>query len=175
MPKQNKSVLQKQYRNKELDEFSSVRKEIRHATGGDIDPKTRQDVLRKAARLIRELYMSNTKLQHQLYNSCHTGSEIPPSYVGGPPTAISSPSTQGSYSPVLYEYFIEQPNCSYQLADIPPTDLYSCATCTCYELYNANMTSGNMETAPVYDQIISQVNPHLSPGRQYYNYGEHIS
>jgi hypothetical protein len=32
-----------------------------------------------------------------------------------------------------------------------------------------------METAPVYDQIISQVNPHLSPGRQYYNYGEHIS
>jgi hypothetical protein len=51
MPKQNKSVLQKQYRNKELDEFSSVRKEIRHATGGDIDPKTRQDVLRKGMYL----------------------------------------------------------------------------------------------------------------------------
>jgi hypothetical protein len=48
------------------------------------------DLIFSAARLIRELYMSNTKLQHQLYNSCHTGSEIPPSYVGGPPTAISS-------------------------------------------------------------------------------------
>jgi hypothetical protein len=47
MPKQNKSVLQKQYRNKELDGFSLVRTEIRHATGGEIDPKTRQDVLRK--------------------------------------------------------------------------------------------------------------------------------
>ncbi|KAG1846084.1 hypothetical protein DFJ58DRAFT_799785 [Suillus subalutaceus] len=149
MPKQNKSVLQKQYRNKELDGFSLVRKEIRHATGGELDPKTRQDVLRKAARLIRELSVLNTKLQHQLYNAPHTrGSEIPPSYVGGVPTTLSSPCTEGPYSPVLYEYFIEQPNNSCQLAGIPPSEFYSC--------------------------IIGQVNPHWSPGRQYYNHSEHI-
>ncbi|KAG1776427.1 hypothetical protein EV702DRAFT_1046298 [Suillus placidus] len=90
MPKQNKSVLQKQYRNKELDGFSLVRAEIRHATGGEIDPKTRQDVLRKAARLIRELSVLNTKLQHQLYKSRHTNSETPPIYVEGLPAPISS-------------------------------------------------------------------------------------
>ncbi|KAG2038356.1 hypothetical protein BDR03DRAFT_954525 [Suillus americanus] len=175
MPKQNKSVLQKQYRNKELDGFSSVRKEIRHATGGEMDPKTRQDVLRKAARLIRELSVLNTKLQHQLYNPPHTNSEIPPSYVGGVPTTISSPCTQDPYSPVLYEYFIEQPNGSCQLAGIPPTEFYPCVTSgTSYELCDANMLSGNTGTAPAYDQIISQVNPHWSPGRQYYHHSEHI-
>lgn len=176
MPKQNKSVLQKQYRSKELDGFSLVRKEIRHATGGAIDPKTRQDVLRKAARLIKELSTSNTKLQHQLYNSRHAYSEMPPSYAGGVPTTISSPCTQGPYSPPLYEYFIEQPNGSCELAGIPPTESYSChvTSGTGYELYDANMLSGNTGTTPVYDQIISQVNPHWSPGRQYYNHSEYV-
>lgn len=47
MVKQNKSVLQRQYRNKEVDGFSLVRTEILHATRGEEDPKTRQDVLRK--------------------------------------------------------------------------------------------------------------------------------
>lgn len=92
MPKQNKSVLQKQYRNKELDGFSLVRTEIRHATGGEIDPKTRQDVglVCSAARLIRELSVLNAKLQHQIHKSHHTGSETPPSHVGELPTTISS-------------------------------------------------------------------------------------
>jgi len=96
MVKQNKSVLQRQYRNKEVDGFSLVRTEILHATRGVEDPKTRQDVLRKgvcivewgretgwlvhpAARLIRELYILNTKLQHQLCNT-RPVSETPPSY-----------------------------------------------------------------------------------------------
>ncbi|OAX38257.1 hypothetical protein K503DRAFT_172673 [Rhizopogon vinicolor AM-OR11-026] len=82
MAKQNKSVLQKQYRNKEVDGFSLVRTEILHATSGEVDPKTRHDVLRKAARLIRELYILNTKLQHQLCNS-RPGSETPPHYSYG--------------------------------------------------------------------------------------------
>ncbi|KAG1729251.1 hypothetical protein EDB19DRAFT_1832465 [Suillus lakei] len=157
MPKQNKSVLQKQYRNKELDGFSLVRTEIRHATGGEIDPKTRQDVLRKAARLIKELSVLNKKLQHQLYKS-RPGSETP-SYVGGLPTTISSPCTQGPYSPVLYEYFIEQPNNVCQLAGIPPIELHSFVPRTGYELCDANMSLGNMGTTPANGQVISQLIP----------------
>lgn len=167
MPRQNKSVLQKQYRNKELDGFSLVRTEIRHATGGEIDPKTRQDVLRKAARLIRELSVLNAKLQHQMYKSHHTSSETLPSHVGGLPTTIINPCTQGPYSPVLYEYFIEQPNSACQVAGIP----LACATSTGYELCDANM---NVGTTPAYDQIISQVNPHWSPDRQYCKHSEEI-
>ncbi|KAG1760424.1 hypothetical protein EDD22DRAFT_901209 [Suillus occidentalis] len=167
MPKQNKSVLQKQYRNKELDGFSLVRTEIRHATGGEIDPKTRQDVLRKAARLIRELSVLNAKLQNQIYKSHHTGSETPPSHVGGLPTTISNPCTQGPYSPVLYEYFIEQPNSTCQVASIP----LAYTTSTSYELCDANM---NVGTTTAYDQIISHVNPHWSPDRQYYKHSEQI-
>ncbi|KAG2343022.1 hypothetical protein BDR05DRAFT_963411 [Suillus weaverae] len=174
MPKQNKSVLQKQYRNKELDGFSLVRAEIRHATGGEIDPKTRQDVLRKAARLIKELSVLNTKLQHQLYKSRHTNSETPPIYVGGLPAPISSPCTQGSYSPVLYECFIEEPNSVCQLASISQTGSYSCDTSTGYEVCDANMSLWNTGTIPPHDQIISQVNPHWSPGRQCYDHGKHI-
>ncbi|KAG1717382.1 hypothetical protein EDB19DRAFT_1840226 [Suillus lakei] len=157
MPKQHKSVLQKQYRNKELDGFSLVRTEIRHATGGEIDPKTRQDVLRKAARLIKELSVLNKKLQHQLYKS-RPGSETP-SYVGGLPTTISSPCTQGPYFPVLYEYFIEQPNSVCQLAGIPPTELHSFVPRTGYELCDANMSLGNMGTTPANGQVISQLIP----------------
>lgn len=167
MPKQNKSVLQKQYRNKELDGFSLVRTEIRHATGGEIDPKTRQDVLRKAARLIRELSVLNAKLQHQIHKSHHTGYETPPSHVGELPTTISSPCTQGPYSPVFYEYFIEQPNSGCQVDGIP----LAYATSTGYELCDANM---NVGTTPAYDQIISQVNPHWSPDRQYCKNSEQI-
>lgn len=169
MPRQDKSVLQKRYRNKELDGFSLVRKEIRYATGGDIDPETRQDVLRKAARLIRELSVLNKKLQHQLHNSCHTGSGIPPSYVAELPTTIGSPCTQSSYSPVLYDPFIEQPNSACQLAGIPPTELYSYVTSTGYELCDVNMSMGNTGITPAYDQVISRVDPHWSPGRQYYD------
>ncbi|KAG1862435.1 hypothetical protein C8R48DRAFT_762186 [Suillus tomentosus] len=172
MPKQNKSVLQKQYRSKELDGFSLVRAEIYHASRGKSDPKTRQDVLRKAARLIRELSVLNAKLQQQIYvKSRQTGSETPPSCVGGFPTTISTdPCTQGPYSPVLYDHFIEQP---CQLAGIPPTESHPYVTNTGYELCD-DVSLENTSTTPAYDQIISQVNPHWSPDRQYYNHGEQI-
>ncbi|KAG0702041.1 hypothetical protein DFH29DRAFT_923494 [Suillus ampliporus] len=175
MPKQNKSVLQKQYRNKELDGFSSVRTEIRHATRGEVDPKTRQDVLKKAARLIRELYVLNTKLQHQLYKS-RPGSETPPpSYVRKLQTPIS-PCTQDPYPPILYEYFVE-PNDVCQVADImPPTELQSFATSTGYELCDVNMPLGKMGTTSAYDwQVLGQVNTgHWSPDHQFYDYSEQI-
>lgn len=169
MPKQDKSVLQKRYRNKELDGFSLVRKEICYATGGEMGTKTRQDVLRKAARLIRELYALNKKLQQQLHNSRHIGSGISPSYVGEFPTPVGSPCTQGPYSPVLYDPFIEQPNNACQLAGILPTELYSCVTSTGYELCDVSMSMGNTGITPAYDQIMSWVDPHWSPGHQYYD------
>ncbi|KAG2156870.1 uncharacterized protein EDB93DRAFT_1247059 [Suillus bovinus] len=179
MPKQNKSVLQKQYRSKELDGFSLVRAEIRHATRGEIDPKTRQDVLRKAARLIKDLAVLNAKLQHQLYKSCHTSSETPSSCAGALPTTISAdPCVQDPYSPAYYEYeyFIEQPNPVRQLAGIQPTESHPYVTSTGYELCNI-MPSGNtgITLGPVaYDQIISQVNPRWSSDRQYYNHHEQL-
>ncbi|KAG2134825.1 hypothetical protein DEU56DRAFT_901958 [Suillus clintonianus] len=117
MPKQNKSALQKLYRNKELDGFSLVRTEIRHATGGELDPKTRQDVLRKAARLIRELSVLNAKLQHQLYKY-RPGSETPPSYVGGMSKRV--PSTGNRYIVDNQQVLVRRTHIPPQTAAVSP-------------------------------------------------------
>ncbi|KAG1748322.1 uncharacterized protein EDB91DRAFT_1113353 [Suillus paluster] len=143
MPKQKKSVLQKKYRNKELDGFSLVRTEIYHATRGEVDPRTRQDVLKKAARLIRELYVLNAELQYQLCKS-RPGSDKPPSCVGGLQTPISR-CTEDLHSPILYDCFIEPNGVAFQVADVtPPTELQSFVTSTGYELCDTNMSLGNI-------------------------------
>ncbi|KAG0699093.1 hypothetical protein DFH29DRAFT_1002227 [Suillus ampliporus] len=187
MPRQNKSVVQKQYRDKLLDGFSLVQTEIRHATRGEADPKTRQDVLRKAAQLIRELYVLNAKLQHQ---NSRPGSETPPSYARGPQTPIS-PCAQDPYSPIpygsetppsyvrgpqtamspCYDCCVE-PNGVCQVADIrSPTEPQSFATSTGYELWDANMSFVDVSTTSAYDQVVGQVNTGpWSLDHQLYNY-----
>ncbi|OAX35915.1 hypothetical protein K503DRAFT_773000 [Rhizopogon vinicolor AM-OR11-026] len=64
--KQNKTMQQKQYRDKEVDGFAELREAIRAATDDQEIPKTRHEILLKAAQQIKLLLSMNLRLHQQL-------------------------------------------------------------------------------------------------------------
>ncbi|KAH7887091.1 hypothetical protein F5I97DRAFT_1104230 [Phlebopus sp. FC_14] len=60
-PRQNKTMLQRQYREKEGESFNLLRDTIKELTNEE--PQTRYDVLTKATQLLRELGRENARLR----------------------------------------------------------------------------------------------------------------
>ncbi|KAG1760426.1 hypothetical protein EDD22DRAFT_954959 [Suillus occidentalis] len=65
--KQNKSTQQKQYRDREVNSFAELREAIREMTDDQEPPRTKYEILSKAAQHIRQLRQMNLKLQQQLH------------------------------------------------------------------------------------------------------------
>ncbi|KAF9225699.1 hypothetical protein BS17DRAFT_815416 [Gyrodon lividus] len=87
-PRQNKTMLQRQYREKEGESFSILRNVIKELAGEK--PQTRQEILRKATELLQFLAAEVRRLNQQATTD-HTlprRSELSP-----PGTAIPGPST----------------------------------------------------------------------------------
>ncbi|KIK46194.1 hypothetical protein CY34DRAFT_449431 [Suillus luteus UH-Slu-Lm8-n1] len=65
--KQNKSTQQKQYRDREVHSFAELREAICEMTDDQEPPRTKYEILSKAAQHIRQLRQMNLKLQQQLH------------------------------------------------------------------------------------------------------------
>ncbi|KIJ61537.1 hypothetical protein HYDPIDRAFT_42515 [Hydnomerulius pinastri MD-312] len=85
-PKVNKTILQRQYREKEGESFNLLRDAIKELTGED--PGTRSEILSKATQLLRSLGAENRRLKQQ--DTPSRSELLPPLFSPGSPHPGSS-------------------------------------------------------------------------------------